>query len=68
MKTEVEKRMDAVMDEAQELINNCKFTVRDAERLLTLCNNILIHYKQIRDARDNWKIRYMKLKKEVGDQ
>lgn len=60
--TETEYNFKIDIKEMNNLIENQKVTVKDANKIVSRCVNVLIHYQQMKSSRDNWRSKYEELK------
>jgi len=61
-KPERQTMFEEQLSEMQDKINRFKITFNDANELIEVANKLLLSYEEVRDSRDNWKAKYMKLK------
>jgi len=63
MTSEIIKEMEENIKKIESLISKQMFSVKDAQHLLTRYFNIYRKMEQLEKSRDNWKSKYLELKR-----
>lgn len=61
-KSEIEIGMEEIIKECEDIVDENYLTTNDAKRLINHSYKLLEKCKELRLSRDNWKIKYNKLK------
>ena len=64
-KSEIEIRMEEIIKECEDIVDENYLTTNDAKKLINHSYKLLEKCKKLRISRDNWKIKYNKLKEFV---
>ncbi len=64
-KSEIEILMEEIIKECEDIVEENYLTTNDAKRLINHSYKLLEKCKELRLSRDNWKIKYDKLKEFV---
>lgn len=64
-KSEIEIGMEEIIRECENIIKENYLTTNDAKKLINHSYKLLEKCKELRISRDNWKIKYNKLKEFV---
>jgi len=61
-KSEIEIGMEEIIKECEDIVDSNYLTTDDATRLVNYSYKLLEKCKELRKSRDNWKLKYDKLK------
>jgi len=64
-KSEIEIGMEEIIKECEDIVDENYLTTNDAKKLINHSYKLLEKCKELRLSRDNWKIKYDKLKEFV---
>ncbi len=62
MGNETKERFEDCLKEGYNLLSKNKLTIGEGTKLLDLCENMLLRYKEVRTSRDNWRKKFEDLK------
>jgi hypothetical protein len=60
-KSDIEKQMEELIEEASDIVSSSYLTTDEARRIINLLSRGLSKIEELRISRDNWRNKYEKL-------